>query len=72
MFFDDKKDLVVVIFCLIVFNYIERKGFKLFKMLLKFINKFKKLDDIVIIKLDKGLGVFVMNKLIMFICFVKY
>ena len=42
------------------------------KTLLKSINKLKKLDDIVINKPDKGSGVFVMNKSIMFICFVKH
>lgn len=69
---DDKKDLAAVTLRSIALNYIERKGPKPPKTLLKSINKLKKLDDIVINKPDKGSGVFVMNKSIMFICFVKH
>ena len=69
---DDKKDLAAVTLRSIALNYIERKGPKSPKTLLKSINKLKKLDDIVITKPDKGSGVFVMNKSIMFICFVKH
>lgn len=59
---EDKKDLAAVTLRSIALNYIERKGPKPPKTLLKSINKVKKLDDIVITKLDKGSGVFVMNK----------
>ena len=57
---DDKKDLAAVTLRSIALNYIERKGPKRPKTLLKSINKLKKLDDIVITKPDKGSGVFVM------------
>lgn len=45
-----------------VFNYIEWKGLCFFKVFLVVIEELKRCDDIVIIKLDKGLGVVVMDK----------
>ena len=57
---DDKRDLAAATLRSIALNYIERKGPKPPKTLLKSINKLKKLDDIVITKPDKGSGVFVM------------
>ena len=59
---DDKKDLATVTLRSIALNYIERKGPKPPKTLLKYISKLKKRDEIVITKPDKGSGVVVMNK----------
>ena len=59
---DDKKDLATATLRWIAPNYIERKGPKPPKTLLKSINKLKKRDDIVITKPDKGSGVVVMDK----------
>ena len=59
---DDKKDLAAATLRSIALNYIERKGPKPPKRLLKSINKLKKQDDIVITKPDKGSGVVVMDK----------
>ena len=59
---DDKKDLAAATLRSIALNYIERKGLKPSKTLLKSINKLKKRDDIVITKPDKGSGVVVVDK----------
>ena len=59
---DDKKDLAAATLRSIALNYIERKGPKPPKTLLKSINKLKKRDDIVITKPDKGSGVVDMDK----------
>ncbi|XP_078355722.1 uncharacterized protein LOC144640479 [Oculina patagonica] len=59
---DDKKDLAAATLRSIALNYIERKGPKPPKILLKSINQLKKRDDIVITKQDKGSGVVVMDK----------
>ena len=59
---DDKRDLAAATLRSIALNYIERKGPKPPKTLLKSINKLKKRDDIVITKPDKASGVVVMNK----------
>ena len=59
---DDNKDLAAATLRSIALNYIERKGPKPPKTLLKSINKLKKRDDIVITKPDKGSGVVVMDK----------
>ena len=61
---NDKKDLAAATRRSIALNYIERKGTKPPKTLLKSINKLKKRDDIVITKPDncKGSGVVVMDK----------
>lgn len=58
---DDRKDLAAATLRSIALNYIERKGPKPPKTLLKSINKLEKQDDIVITKADKGSGVVVMD-----------
>ena len=59
---DDKNYLGAATLRSIALNYIERKGPKPPKTLLKSIDKLKKWDDIVISKLNKGSGVVVMDK----------
>ena len=56
---DDKKAATLRSIAL---NYIERKGPRPPKALVRSINQLKKRDDIVIRKPDKGSGVVVMNK----------
>ena len=62
MLADVKKELAAATLCSIALNYIERKGPKPPKTLLKSIQQLKKRDDIVITKLDKGSGVVIMGK----------
>lgn len=46
----------------IVFNYIKYKNVILLKVLFRVVNWLKKREDIVVIRLDKGLGVVIFNK----------
>lgn len=46
----------------IVFNYIKYKSVILLKVLFRVVNWLKKREDIVVIRLDKGLGVVIFNK----------
>ena len=59
---DDKKELAVATLRSIALNYIERKGPRPPKTLVRSNNQLRKRDDIVIRKPDKGSGVVVMNK----------
>ena len=59
---DDKKELAKATLRSIALNYIDRKGPRPPKALVRSINQLKKRDDIVILKPDKGSGVVVMNK----------
>lgn len=59
---DDKKELAAATLRSIALNYIEHKGPRPPKALMRSINQLKKRDDIVIRKPDKGSGVVVMNK----------
>ena len=59
---DDKKELAMATLRSIALNYIDRKGPRPPKALVRSINQLKKRDDIVISKPDKGSGVVVMNK----------
>ena len=59
---DDKKELAKATLRSIALNYIDRKGPRPPKALVRSINQLKKRDDIVISKPDKGSGVVVMNK----------
>ena len=59
---DDKKELATATLRSIALNYIERKGPRPPKALVRSINQLRKRDDIVIRKPDKGSGVVVMNK----------
>ena len=59
---DDKKELAAATLRSIALNYIERKGPRPPKALVRSINQLRKRDDIVIRKPDKGSGVVVMNK----------
>ena len=60
--YDDKKEYAVATLQLITLNYIERKGPRLPKALVRSISQVKKRDDIVIFQLDEGSGVIVMDK----------
>ena len=62
MLADDKKELAAATLRSIALNYIERKGPKPPKTLVKSIQQLKKRDDIVITKPDKGSGVVIMDK----------
>ena len=59
---DDKKELAKATLRSIALNYIDRKGPRPPKALVRSINQLKKRNDIVISKPDKGSGVVVMNK----------
>ena len=59
---DDKKELAKATLRSIALNYIDRKGPRPPKALVRSINQLKKRDDIAISKPDKGSGVVVMNK----------
>lgn len=59
---NDKKELAAATLRSIALNYIEWKGPRPPKALVRSINQLKKQDDIVISKQDKGSGVVVMNK----------
>ncbi|KAL9980400.1 hypothetical protein ACROYT_G008988, partial [Oculina patagonica] len=59
---DDKKELAAATLRSVALNYIERKGPRQPKALVRSINQPKKRDDIVITKPDKGSVVVVMNK----------
>ena len=59
---DEKKELAAATFRSVVLNYIERKGPRPLKSLVKAVNELKRTDDIVITKPDKGSGVVVMDR----------
>lgn len=59
---DEKKELAAPTFRSVVLNYIERKGPRPPKSLVKAVNELKRRDDIVITKPDKGSGVVVMDR----------
>ena len=59
---DDKKELAAATLRSIALNYIEHKGPRPPKALVRSLNQLKKRDDIVIRKPDKGSGVVLMNK----------
>ena len=59
---DDRRELAAATLRSIALNYIERKGSRPPKALVRSINQLKKRYDIVISKPDKGSGVVVMNK----------
>ena len=59
---DSKKELAAATLRSIALNYIEHKGPRPPKTLVRSINQLKKRDDIVIRKPDKGSGVVIMNK----------
>jgi len=59
---DDKKELATATLRSIALNYIQRKGPKPLKALVRSINQIKKRSDIVISKPGKGSGVVVMDK----------
>ena len=59
---DDKKELATATLRSIALNYIEQKGPKPPKALVRSINQLKKRSDIVISKPDKGSGVVEMDK----------
>jgi len=58
----EKKELAAVTFRSIALNYIERKGPRSLKSLVKAVNELKRRDDIVIAKPDKGSGIVVMDR----------
>ena len=62
MLAEDKKELAAATLRSIALNYIQRKGPKPPKTLVKSIQQLKKRDDIVITKPDKGSGVVIMDK----------
>ena len=59
---EEKKELAAATFRSIALNYIERKGPRPPKPLVKAVNELKRRDDIVITKPDKGSGVVVMDR----------
>jgi len=59
---DSKKDLACATLRYIALNYIVRRGPTPAKALLQPINNFKRRDDTVITKPDKGSGIMVMDK----------
>ena len=59
---DSKKELAAATLRSIALNYIEHKGPRPPKTLVRSINQLKKRDDIVIRKPDKGSGIVIMNK----------
>ena len=59
---DDKKELAAATLRSIALNYIECKGPRPPKALVRSNNQLRKRDDIVIRKPDKGSGIIVMNK----------
>lgn len=63
-FSDSIRELVLVILCFIVLNYIEKKFIVFLKVFICILIELKKKDDIVVIILDKGDGVVIMDKLV--------
>lgn len=59
---DEKKELAAATFPSIVLNYIESKGPRPPKSLVKAVNELKRRNDIVITKADKGSGMVIMDR----------